>query len=71
MIEIEMEHWPKSTAFHSLVKECENHVNINTESCKETGIYSCLYKNPNTLKYQGKCVWWGLELSLKNWIRSN
>ena len=62
MIEIEMEHWPKSTAFHSLVKECENHVNINTESYKERGIYSCLYKNPNTLQYQG----WGLELSLKN-----
>ena len=56
MIEIEMEHWPKSTTFHTLVKECENHVNINTESYKETGIYSCLYKNPNTLKYQGKCV---------------
>ena len=66
MIEIEMEHWPKSTTFHTLVKEYENHVNINTESYKEREIYSCLYKNPNTLKYQEKCVRWGLELSLKN-----
>ena len=66
MIEIEMEHWPKSTTFHTLVKEYENHVNINTESYKERGIYSCFYKNPNTRKYQGKRVRWGLALFLKN-----